>query len=209
VGQTSCLRRLPLTATIAGLFYSIKKFGCMKTTFFVLWLAAVLIACNTTAEKTETPSAEPATSSAPADLPFKASYSTSWTTDVSDADLKLVLQSYKDWADGNITGLAAAMADTVDFDMWNGDRLHISNADLMKMWGKSRDSLSKVEIDMASWQKMYASDKKEGYVVVWYTEIDTYKDGRVDSAAWHDINMVKDGKLTWYAQYRRPLKPAK
>jgi hypothetical protein len=53
---------------------------------------------------------------------------------------------------------------------------------------------------------MYEPDKKEGYVVAWYKETDTYKNGKVDSAYYHDINQVKDGKIVWYAQYKRPAK---
>jgi len=34
---------------------------------------------------------------------------------------------------------------------------------------------------------------------------ETYKDGRVDSAYWHDVNMVKNGKIVWYSQYKRPI----
>ena len=74
------------------------------------------------------------------------------------------------------------------------------------MFTTYRDSLSSVTIDMQDWQKMYATDKKNGYIVTWYDETDTYKTGKVDSASYHDINQVKDGKIVWYAQYRRPKK---
>lgn len=145
-------------------------------------------------------------STAPADLPYKASYSSNFSTDVSDADLKMVMMSYQDWASGNMSGLSNAMADTVIVDMTSGERLTASNADLMKRWGTYRDSLSSVTIDMQAWQKMYAADKKEAHVVTWYKEIDTYKSGKVDSAYYHDINRVENGKITWYSQYKRPAK---
>ncbi len=76
----------------------------------------------------------------------------------------------------------------------------------MKMWKTYRDSLSSVRIVMDAWQKMYATDKKMGFVVTWYNEYDTYKNGKVDSAAYHDINLVKDGKIVALEQYKRPLK---
>ncbi|MES1223030.1 MAG: hypothetical protein ABUT20_46485, partial [Bacteroidota bacterium] len=135
-----------------------------------------------------------------------ASYSSSWSQDVSDADLKTVLQTYKDWADGNITGLSKGMGDTVVVDMSSGDHLVKSNADLMKMWTTSRDSMSSIKINMAGWAKMYSTDKKDSFIVTWYDEYDTYKSGKVDSASFHDINGVRGGKITWYAQYKRPKK---
>ena len=180
----------------------------MKRFLLSACLGMFLLSCNDSKDKT--PAAGGGDSSGTAmdkpvmDLPYTASFSSSFTTDVSDADLKMVLQSYKDWADGNLTGLANEMGDTITVDMSNGAHLVKSNADLMKMWGTYRDSLSKVDIDMQAWQKMYATNKKEAYVVVWYKETDWYKSGKADSAYFHDINGVKNGKITGYEQYRRP-----
>ena len=167
----------------------------------------MLAVMSCTNDKKEAPATDAATANAdnPAGLPYTASYSSNWGHDVSDADLKTVMQSYKDWADGNIKGLVAAMADTVDVDLTNGKSLHITRDSLMTMWGKSRDSLSSVVIDMATWHKMSTNDKKDHIVVTWYKETDTYKSGKADSAYYHDINMIKGGKIVWYSQYKRPI----
>lgn len=180
----------------------------MKKIILCFSCVTLLLSCNNdkdkekTAEKTST-----ATTEKPAmDLPYTASYSSSWSQDISDADLKTVLMSYKNWADGNIKALSGDMGDTVVVDMNNGDHLTKTNADLMKMWSTLRDSLSSVKIDMAGWNKMYSTDKKGSFIVTWYDETDTYKDGKVDSASYHDINEMKNGKIVWYAQYKRPKK---
>ena len=76
----------------------------------------------------------------------------------------------------------------------------------MKRWSSFRDSLSSVTMDMQGWKKMYGTDKNDGYIVTWCKEIDTFKNGKVDSADYHDINQVKDGKIVWYSQYKRPKK---
>lgn len=183
----------------------------MKKILFCFSLGIFMLSCKDDKKKTETTDADKmttATTDKPAmDLPYTASYSSSWSTDVSDADLKTVMMTYKNWADNNISGLATAMGDTVTVDMSTGDHMVKSNADLMKFWTTYRDSLSSVRIDMQVWHKMYATDKKDGYIVTWYNEYDTYKNGHVDSAAYHDINKVKNGKITEYSQYKRPLKP--
>ncbi len=176
----------------------------MKKFFLCLCFAAMLLSCNNEADKTTTTPA--AADKSTVTLPYTASYSSSWSTEVSDADLKTVLMTYKDWSDANMSGLGNALGDTVTVDMSNGDHLVKSNADLVKMWTTFRDSLSTVTIDMQGWQKMYATDKKEGYIITWYKEIDTYKTGKVDSAYYHDINQLKNGKIIWYAQYKRPAK---
>jgi hypothetical protein len=182
----------------------------MKTTLLCFCLGTFLLSCssneNKTATESESKSAAANTDKPAGDLPYTASYSSNWTTDVSDEDLKMVLMTYKDWTDGNIPALEKVMGDTLTVDMSSGEHIMKPKAEIMKMWGTYRDSLSSVNIDMQGWHKMYEPDKKEGYVVAWYKETDTYKNGKVDSAYYHDINQVKDGKIVWYAQYKRPAK---
>ncbi|TAL47452.1 MAG: hypothetical protein EPN92_04850 [Chitinophagaceae bacterium] len=178
----------------------------MKKFLLCFSITAFLLSCNNEKEKPATTGTADNSPKSTVELPYTASYSSSWSTDVSDADLKTVLMSYKYWADGDITGLAGTMADTISVDMSSGDHLVKSNADLMKFWSTYRDSLSSVVIDMEGWHKMYSTDKKEGHIVTWYKETDTYKTGKVDSAYYHDINRLVNGKITWYAQYKRPAK---
>lgn len=181
----------------------------MKKIMMFLLCGSFLVGCESKDKKTDAGNGdkkETTTTTTPADLPYTASYSSSFTTDVSDADLKMVLVTYKDWENNNISGLGKSMGDTVVVEMNNGDHLTKTNADLMKMWGTYRDSLSSVRIDMEGWQRMFSTDKKDAFVVTWYKEYDTYKSGKVDSASYHDINQVKDGKITWFSQYKRPLK---
>lgn len=179
----------------------------MKKILLCFCVATFLLSCNSGEQKTAaTTSTADSTTKSTVDLPYTASYSSSWSTDVSDADLKMVMMTYKDWADNNMSGLGNAMADTVNVEMSSGDHKKLSKADLTKMWTTYRDSLSSVKIDMAGWQKMYSTDKKDGFIVTWYDETDTYKTGKVDSASYHDINQVKDGKIMWYSQYKRPKK---
>ena len=179
----------------------------MKKILLFFGFAAFLLSCKSSEEKTAAaPSTADSTTKTTVDLPYTASYSSSWSTDVSDADLKMVLTTYKDWADNNMSGLGNSMADTVNLDMSSGDHKKLSNADLKKLWSTYRDSLSSVKIDMAGWQKMYSTDKKDAFIVTWYDETDTYKTGKVDSASYHDINQVKDGKIVLYSQYKRPKK---
>ncbi|MES1215913.1 MAG: hypothetical protein ABUT20_10375 [Bacteroidota bacterium] len=182
----------------------------MKKIVLCFSFAALLLSCNNDKDdKTAASTSDTTAMSAPmsmASMPYTASYSCNWSENISDADLKTVLTTYKDWADGNISNLGAAMADSVWVDYSSGGHFSGTNAELMKVWSTYRDSLSSVTIDMQAWRKMYSTDKKEGSVVTWYKEIDTYKTGKVDSAYYSDINMLKDGKISWYSSYKRPAK---
>jgi len=179
----------------------------MKKILIGLSAIIFMAACNN--EKTESKDGEKkaeVAASTPADLPYKAMYSSNFSQDVSDADLKMVLMSYKHWETGDLASLSKEMGDSVVVDFNDGDNFNGTNADLMKRWSTYRDSLSSVVIEMEAWNKMYEADKKDAAVVTWYKETDTYKTGKVDSALYHDINLVKNGKIVYYRQYKRPLK---
>ena len=179
----------------------------MKKILLCLSLTIFFLSCNnSTNTKTNATSTDSNMQKSSVDLPYKAAYSGNFTTDVSDADLKMVLTTYKDSENGNISDLSKSMGDSVFVDFNTGDHFNGTNADLMKIWSKTRDSLSSVAIEMEAWQKMYEPTKKEAAIVTWYKETDTYKTGKVDSAYYHDINGVKNGKITFYSQYKRPAK---
>lgn len=177
----------------------------MKKILLAFILLSV-ISCNNDNATAPDKSSTAADPDNPPGLPYTASYTSHWSTDVTDADLKTVLQSYKDWETGNMPGLAAAMADTVDFDEAGGTSFHLTRDSLMKMWSSRRDSLRSVTIDMGAWHKMHATDKKDDVVVTWYKETDVFKDGRTEENYYSDINLLKNGKIVWYSQYKRPVK---
>ena len=184
----------------------------MKKFLVCFSVGAFLLSCNNDNSKTTGTSGSKdstvatTTDQPAADLPYKASFSSRFTTDVSDADLKTVLMSYKDWADGNMSNVAKAYGDTLTWDRPNGDHFQLPNAGIMNMWTTYRDSLSSISIEIQAWQKMYATDHKDAFVVTWYKEIDTYKNGKADSGWYHDINLVKNGKITALEQYKRAAK---
>ncbi len=181
----------------------------MKKILVFFLCGTFLLSCNndkTEPATTATTAADSTVKSSPVNLPYTASYSSNFTTDVSDADLKMVLTSYKDWADGNMTNVAKAYSDTLVWDRPTGDHLKLPNAGIMKIWTTYRDSLSSIVIDMQGWQKMYSADKKMGWVAAWYKEIDTYKSGKADSGYYHDLNLLTDGKISYLEQYKRAAK---
>ncbi len=139
-------------------------------------------------------------------FPYTPLYSSNVNQDISDEDLLMVLKSYKDWETGDMQSLRTAFADSIEYNGWDGTYYSGPTETLLQQWVPSRDSMSNVKIEMAVWTKNNFPDKKEKNITVWYTETDTYKDGRVIKFDMHDINEVKDGKIVWYAQYRRGYK---
>ncbi len=174
---------------------------------FLFW-GTILLSCGGSNTEPAAAAADNTDSTATStiDLPYTASYSSNFDTDVSDADLKTVLVSYKDWADGNMADVAKAYGDSLTWERSDGSIHHLPNAGIMKMWTTYRDSLSSITIDMQGWHKMHSTDKNNSWIATWYKEIDTYKSGAVDSAYYHDLNMLIDGKITLLEQYKRAAK---
>ena len=139
-------------------------------------------------------------------FPYTPIYSSNVNQDISDEDLLVVLKSYKDWETGDMQSLRTAFGDSIEYNGWDATYYTGPTETLLQQWAPLRDSLSNVKIDIAVWTKNNFPDKGEKNITVWYTETDIYKDGRVIKFDMHDINEVKDGKITWYAQYRRGYK---
>lgn len=173
----------------------------MKNHIFLLTFTTLVLSCNAPV-KDETPAPE----TSPVVLPYTATYSSQFNQDISDQDLLAVLNSYKAWENGDMQALRSIMADSLTFYGWDGTIYSGLTEGVTDKWAISRDSLSSVKIEMSAWTKNHSTDKNDNVILVWYKEIDTYKTGKVDSADWHDINIVRDGKIVSYSQYRRPLK---
>lgn len=71
---------------------------------------------------------------------------------------------------------------------------------------KARDSLSKVDLKIDGWLPLHFNDKYDDWVSVWYTEIDSYKTGKVDSAYYQDDDLLKNGKIVYVDSKIRKLK---
>jgi hypothetical protein len=172
-----------------------------KYILIILVLSAFIIACNSN-DETKTASSSTSTIK----LPYEANYATEFTNNVSDSDLLLVLNSYKYWEAGDLNGLRSTMGDSMTVDGADGFKFRGITDSLMKTWTTSRDSLSSVSIRMDVWLKNHSVKDSMDYINVWYKEIDTYKNGKVDSANYEDDNAVKNGKIVWYSSHKQHLK---
>ncbi len=161
-----------------------------------------VVACNPKSENKTTASAT-ATSSVV--LPYTASYSTDFNNNVSDSELLTVLNSYKAWENGDMKALRATMNDSAYINSADGFQFKGLTDSLMNVWTKVRDSLSSVKITMDVWLKNHSVKDSSNYINVWYKEIDTYKNGKVDSANYEDDNGLKDGKIIWFSQHKQKL----
>ena len=165
-------------------------------------LSAVIISCN---PKEETKTGDAAAAST-VKLPYEASYTTDFTNNVSDSDLLVALNSYKYWESGDMNALRGTMGDSVEVIGADGMRFKGLTDSLMPKWQHGRDSLSSAVIKMEVWLKNHSVKDGMDYINVWYKEIDTHKNGKIDSANYEDDNGMKNGKIVWYSSHKQVLK---
>lgn len=162
-----------------------------------------MVACNPKSESNMATSTGGASTVA---LPYVANYSTDFNNNVSDSDLLTTLNSYKAWENGDMKALRATLGDNTSSYLSDGTKFSGPADSLITTYSKFRDSLSSVNIRMDVWLKNYSVKDSMNYINVWYREIDTYKNGKVDSANYEDDNGMKNGKIIWYSQHKQVLK---
>jgi len=170
-----------------------------KYIFICMLFAFAIIGCNSKEGNS--------TAESSIQLPYTATYSTNFTINVPDSELLTVLNSYKAWETGDMKGLRATMGDSMNVNGADGFKFSGLTDSLMKDWQNMRDSLSSVKISMDVWLKNHSVKDSSNFINVWYKEIDTYKNGKVDSANYEDDNLLHNGKITWFSSHKQVLKP--
>ncbi len=166
------------------------------------------MACNNEPAPTEATAdtaKETPAAAASVTMPYTPMYTT-FTDDVSDNDVLTVLNSYKAWETGDMQALKATYADTTSTTTADGVTVRASADSVINFQKPYRDKISSVKINMTAWKKMHSVDHNEDWVCVWYDEIDTYKNGKVDSASYEDDNMLVNGKIAVYSTHKQVKK---
>jgi hypothetical protein len=139
-------------------------------------------------------------------MPYTATYSSDFTVG-KQSDVLTVLNSYKDWENGDMADLKATTGDSIQYIFPNGFVFNNTRDSFMSFASKFRDSLSKVQISVTAWTSNHSVDKNEDWVNVWYKETDTYKSGKVDSLNFEDANQLKGGKIVFVTSHEQKFKP--
>ena len=162
-----------------------------------------LIACSGgSTEPAATAAKDSVTAPSSVPLPYTAVYSSNFVPG-KPADVLTVLNNYKAWQDNDMAALRATLGDSTMMIFSSGAVFNSTSDSAVKEAKKYRDSLSKVELTFYAWTSNHSVDKNEDWVNVWYKEVDTRKNGKVDSAFYEDDNRLKDGKIVWASSHEQ------
>lgn len=178
-------------------------------------LLAVLSACTgaPTAPATDsTVAAKPAVDSAamrPINSPYAIGYSSKFAMD-GPANAETVLALWKAYDDGNLSSVKEMFADSVDVNLANGAHFHLSKDSVVAAVQGVRNSFKAAVDRVDAIMAVKSTDRNEHWVTIWGTEIDTHKNGKVDSVALQETwRFNASGKADMLLQYNRVAAPPK
>jgi hypothetical protein len=173
----------------------------MRKMFLFIMIAGLLAACNNDKKveaASETKDAKPAVP-----LAYTASYSSSFEMGKPEYAAMIVQGSWKDWETNSMDNMKSWIADTIV--AFHSDNAMVKGADsLIARWKRGRAEYSSVIDTINAVLPVYSTDKKENWVLVWATEINTDSKGKTDTTALQETWRInKDGKADMLLQYDR------
>jgi hypothetical protein len=109
------------------------------------------------------------------------------------------------FSSSNLSAHKDFFADSIEALLGSGSRLHASIDSVIAAIQKYRNSLSSAVDRVDAVMAVKSTDKNEDWVLIWGTETDTYKNGKIDSVDLQETWRInKDGKADLLMQYMMP-----
>ena len=182
----------------------------MKQALLFFCSATVLFACNSsdtkTADETQTAETKVAAMSTN-DFAYPVKDWGDWQPGNMD-NLKMVLQTLKDFETGNIDACMNGFADSIElkFDEMEGK---FSKDSVTKMFKADRSSLKAMQIEMDDYESVKSKDGKREYVSLWYKQKWQDQNGVWDSVSCMDDLKIEKGKIASIDEKRRKYQKKK
>jgi hypothetical protein len=140
-------------------------------------------------------------------------YSPSYTSKFAIGDpthAKTILDLQKVWDNNNLDNAKQFFADSVMLLTSDGNMMSGSADSIIAATKPYRNSLGTVNSKVHAWVPLRATDAKENWVLVWYTEYRKNDKGKTDSVEYQETwRLNSNGKPDMMMQYERKSPPAK
>ena len=171
----------------------------MKNLLLLLSAGTLFIACSD--KKKE--AGEKEAVSVTVKMPYAPVYSSSFSLGNPEYATMIVQGSWKDWETNKMDNMKSWIADTIV--AFHSDNKMAQGADsLIAQWKKNRANYTSVIDSIHAVIPIYSTDKKENWVLVWASEINTDTKGKTDTIELMETWRInKDGKADMLLQYDR------
>jgi len=168
---------------------------------FVTAFAFSFLACNNSAEKTESTEVKANT---PENMyGFTPAYSASFVMD-SAKNSETVLALWKEWKDGDLSNSRSHFADSISFFMADGTSMSGPTDSILKNMVNYRSSFKSMEVSIDAIFATKSTDKDQNWVAVWGVEMPTDMNGKKDTVSLQETwRFNKAGKVDLMFQATR------
>lgn len=119
-----------------------------------------------------------------------------------------LLAIWKSYDNGDLSVTKDMFADTIEAAMGDGSMMRGSRDSIIATVQTFRNSFKSAVDRVDAVMAVKSTDKNEHWVLIWGTETDTYKNGKVDSTHLQETwRFNQDGKANFVLQYRRSATP--
>ncbi|HET7000220.1 MAG TPA: hypothetical protein VFI33_02880 [Puia sp.] len=172
----------------------------------------ILLSCNSN-QPAQTEPAKPAPDTVAAVQDINSPYPIRYSSKFVMGNPKYaenILTLWKDYDNGTLSAHKDLLADSIQAFLGNGAMMHSSRDSVIAGIQKHRNTLSAAVDRVDAVTALKSTDKNEDWVLIWGTETDTYKNGKIDSVNLQETWRInKDGKADMILQYARPAAPPK
>ncbi|WP_188936534.1 hypothetical protein [Puia dinghuensis] len=174
-----------------------------------LALLVFLAACHSTPSTPATDSTMAKTDSAammkPIESPYQIAYSSKFVID-DNKNAESVLKLWKVYDNGDLSAGKDLIADSIRIYLGDGTEMRGSRDSMTAAVQAFRNSFAAAVSRVDAVMAVKSTDKNEHWALIWGTETDTHKDGKIDSTDLQETwRFNKDGKADVVYQYARPL----
>jgi hypothetical protein len=144
----------------------------------------------------------------PIQSPYNILYSSQFVID-DPKNAESLLTLWKDYDNGNLSAHKDLFADSVRVEL-SGFTLYASRDSVIAVVQAGRSSLKNAVDQVNAVMAVKSTDKNEHWALIWGTETDTYKNGKVDSVRLQETwRFNQAGKADYMMQFRQELTPPK
>jgi hypothetical protein len=141
--------------------------------------------------------------------PYHIDYSSKFTID-DPKNAESLLAIWKAYDNGDLSVSKELFADTIEAYLSNGAVMRASRDSMLAGIQAVRNSFKTAVDRVSAITAVKSADRNEHWVLIWGTEIDTYKNGKIDSTDLQETWRFNEaGKANLVFQYKRPAAPLK
>ena len=171
----------------------------MKKSFLFFTLVVFITACRNNNSQNNT--ANDSNAATGGGYAYKIAHPDQWEWGDKN-NIRIALNSLKEYEKGNISGAFKDYADTVLIQM-DGFERRLSKDSLLSLFLRERSSIRRMGIEMNDFISLRSKNGSE-YVSLWYKQLWEDQTGKIDSLECMDDLSFKNGKIVlWNEKVRR------